>query len=245
MINLKNKNVILTGATGGIGNSIADTLISLNANLIVSGTNQNKLDELKNKHKNLITLKQDISAHDELEEFIEKCNSEFGSCIDVLINNAGITRDNLTIRMEKKEWQDVINVNLTSTFLLSKFAIKKMLKKKFGKIINITSVVGHTGNVGQANYSASKGAITSMSKSLSLEYAKKNITVNCIAPGFIETAMTEKINEDYKNQLKSKIPLDRFGIPQDIANCVAFLCSDLSDYITGETIHVNGGMYFS
>ena len=147
--------------------------------------------------------------------------------------------------MDKNEWQDVIDVNLTSTFLLSKFAIKKMLKNKFGKIINITSVVGHAGNIGQANYAASKGAIASMSKSLSLEYAKKNITINCIAPGFIKTTMTEKISEEYKNQLKSKIPLDRFGTPQDIANCTAFLCSNLSNYITGETIHVNGGMYFS
>tara|TARA_B100002019_G_scaffold281786_1_gene286247 strand:- start:407 stop:1144 length:738 start_codon:yes stop_codon:yes gene_type:complete len=245
MINLKNKNIILTGATGGIGESIAETLISLNANLIVTGTNQKKLDDLKNKNKNLTCLKQDISKHEELEGFIEKCHSVFGDGINILINNAGITRDNLTIRMDKNEWQDVIDVNLTSTFLLSKFAIKKMLKNKFGKIINITSVVGHAGNIGQANYAASKGAIASMSKSLSLEYAKKNITINCIAPGFIKTAMTEKINEEYKNQLKSKIPLDRFGTPQDIANCTAFLCSNLSNYITGETIHVNGGMYFS
>tara|TARA_B100000700_G_C14975086_1_gene823438 strand:- start:27 stop:764 length:738 start_codon:yes stop_codon:yes gene_type:complete len=245
MINLENKNIILTGATGGIGNSIVDTLISLNANLLVTGTNQNKLDELKKKHKNLICLNQDISAHDQLESFIEKCNKDLGDKIDVLINNAGITKDNLTIRMNKDEWDKVISINLTSTFLLSKYAIKKMLKKKSGKIINITSVVGHTGNLGQANYSASKGAVTSMSKSLSLEYAKKNISVNCIAPGFIETAMTEKINDEYKNQLKSKIPLDRFGTPQDIANCTAFLCSDMSNYITGETIHVNGGMYFS
>ena len=147
--------------------------------------------------------------------------------------------------MNKDEWDKVIDINLTSTFLLTKHTIKKMLKKKSGKIINITSVVGHTGNLGQVNYSASKGGILSMSKSLSLEYAKKNITVNCIAPGFIETAMTAKINEEYKSQLKSKIPLDKFGTPQDIANCAAFLCSDLSNYITGETIHVNGGMYFS
>jgi len=245
MINLQNRNIILTGATGGIGSSIVDTLLSLNANLVVTGTNEKKLDELKNKYKNIISIKQDISAHDELESFIDKCNDELGDKIDILINNAGITKDNLTIRMNKEEWDKVININLTSTFLLSKYAIKKMLKKRFGKIINITSVVGHTGNLGQANYCASKGGVTSMSKSLSLEYAKKNITVNCIAPGFIETVMTEKINEDYKNQLKSKIPLDRFGSSQDIANCTAFLCSDLSNYITGETIHVNGGMYFS
>tara|TARA_Y100001960_G_scaffold228572_1_gene239689 strand:- start:3 stop:740 length:738 start_codon:yes stop_codon:yes gene_type:complete len=245
MINLENKNIILTGATGGIGNSIVNTLISLNANLLVTGTNEEKLKNLKDKHKNLIVIKQDISAHDELEEFINKCSTEMGDKIDILINNAGITKDNLTIRMEKDDWNKVIDINLTSTFLLSKYVIKKMLKKKYGKIINITSVVGHTGNLGQANYSASKGGVSSMSKSLSLEYAKKNITVNCIAPGFINTAMTEKINDEFKNQLKSKIPLDRFGTPQDIANCAAFLCSDLSNYITGETIHVNGGMYFS
>ena len=245
MINLENKNIILTGATGGIGNSLVDTLISQKANLLVTGTNEKKLEELKSKHKNLIPMKQDISSHDELEVFIDNCNTKLGGKIDVLINNAGITKDNLTIRMDKKEWDQVININLTSTFLLSKYTIKKMLKKKSGKIINITSVVGHTGNIGQANYSASKGGVTSMSKSLSLEYAKKNITVNCIAPGFIDTAMTEKINEEFRNQLKSKIPLDRFGTPQDIANCAAFLCSDLSNYITGETIHVNGGMYFS
>ena len=245
MINLENKNIIITGATGGIGFSIVDTLISLKANLLVTGTNEKKLNELKNKYKNIVIIKQDISAHEELEGFIDKCNTELGEKIDVLINNAGITKDNLTIRMDKNEWDTVININLTSTFLLSKYVIKKMLKKKSGKIINITSVVGHTGNVGQANYAASKGGISAMSKSLSLEYAKKNITINCIAPGFIDTVMTQKINEDYKNQLKSKIPLDRFGSTQDIANCAAFLCSDLSNYITGETIHVNGGMYFS
>ena len=245
MINLENKNIILTGATGGIGASIADTLINLKSNLIVTGTNEKKLEELKHKHPKIISIKQDISAHDELEGFIDKCSKELGDKIDVLINNAGITKDNLTIRMNKDEWDKVIDINLTSTFLLTKHTIKKMLKKKSGKIINITSVVGHTGNLGQVNYSASKGGILSMSKSLSLEYAKKNITVNCIAPGFIETAMTAKINEEYKSQLKSKIPLDKFGTPQDIANCAAFLCSDLSNYITGETIHVNGGMYFS
>ena len=245
MINLENKNIILTGATGGIGASIADTLINLKSNLIVTGTNEKKLEELKHKHPKIISIKQDISAHDELEGFIDKCSQELGDKIDVLINNAGITKDNLTIRMSKDEWNKVIDINLTSTFLLTKYTIKKMLKKKSGKIINITSVVGHTGNLGQVNYSASKGGILSMSKSLSLEYAKKNITVNCIAPGFIETAMTAKINEEYKSQLKSKIPLDKFGSPQDIANCAAFLCSDLSNYITGETIHVNGGMYFS
>ena len=157
MINLENKNIIITGATGWIGNSIVDTLISLKAKVLVTGTNENKLDLLKKKYENLIAIKQDISAHNELEAFIEKCNSELEGKIDILINNAGITKDNLTIRMNKDEWDNVIDINLTSTFLLSKYVIKKMLKKKFGKIINITSVVGHTGNIGQANYSASKG----------------------------------------------------------------------------------------
>ena len=173
MINLENKNIILTGSTGGIGSSIVETLTSLKARVIVTGTNEKKLEELKNKYTNAISIRQDISAHNELEGFIDKCSEALGEKIDILINNAGVTKDNLTIRMSKDEWDKVININLTSTFLLSKFAIKKMLKKKFGKIINITSVVGHTGNLGQANYSASKGGILSMSKSLSLEYAKK------------------------------------------------------------------------
>jgi 3-oxoacyl-[acyl-carrier protein] reductase len=147
--------------------------------------------------------------------------------------------------MKEEEWQKVIDINLTSTFLLSKNSIKKMLKSKKGKIINITSVVGHTGNIGQANYTASKAGVVAMSKSLALEYGKKNINVNCISPGFITTDMTDKINDDYKEILKSRIPLDRFGSPNDIANAVIFLSSELSDYITGETLHVNGGMYFS
>ena len=245
MINLKNLNIILTGATGGIGNSILEKLVSAEANILATGTNEEKLNSIKKKYQSVKVIKFDISAHDKIENFINNANEVLENKIDVLINNAGITRDNLTIRMDKSEWEKVINVNLTSTFLLSKFVIKKMLKKKTGKIINVTSVVGHTGNIGQANYSASKGGVSSMSKSLSLEYAKKNITINCIAPGFIDTAMTQKINEDHRNQLKSKIPIDRFGTPQDIANCVAFLSSELSNYITGETIHVNGGMYFS
>ena len=176
---------------------------------------------------------------------MNKASDTLGGRIDVLINNAGITRDNLSIRMKEEEWQKVIDINLTSTFLLSKNSIKKMLKSKKGKIINITSVVGHTGNIGQANYTASKAGVVAMSKSLALEYGKKNINVNCISPGFITTDMTDKINDEYKEILKSRIPLDRFGSPNDIANAVIFLSSELSDYITGETLHVNGGMYFS
>ena len=245
MIELKDTNIILTGATGGIGNSILEKLILSGANVLATGTNEDKLNLIKEKHKNVQTEKFDISNHSEIENFINKANDSLGGRVDVLVNNAGITRDNLSIRMKDEEWNKVIDINLTSTFLLSKNVLKKMLKSKKGKIINITSIVGHTGNIGQANYTASKAGVVAMSKSLALEYGKKNINVNCISPGFISTEMTNKINDDYKEVLKSKIPMNRFGTPNDIANTVIFLCSRLSDYITGETIHVNGGMYFS
>ena len=245
MINLKNTNVILTGATGGIGNSILAKLNEGNAKIIASGTNQEKLDKIKSNYNNVITKKFDLSDHSSIEKFIEECNETFENKIDVLINNAGITKDNLTIRMKDEEWNKVISINLSSSFLLSKYAIKKMLKNKNGKIINITSVVGHTGNIGQANYAASKAGLIGMSKSLALEYGKKNIKINCISPGFIKSEMTDKISDSFKQLLQDKIPLDRFGDPSDIANAVLFLSSSLSDYITGETIHVNGGMYFS
>ena len=153
--------------------------------------------------------------------------------------------DNLSLRMTEENWKKVIDINLTSTFLMSKFAIKKMLKKKYGKVINITSIVGHTGNIGQANYSASKAGIIAFSKSLAMEYAKKNININCISPGFIKTEMTDKINEDFKKILISKIPSGALGTGEDVSNCVVFLASEMSDYINGETIHVNGGMYMS
>ena len=173
MINLKNTNVILTGATGGIGNSILAKLNEGNAKIIASGTNQEKLDKIKSNYNNVITKKFDLSDHSSIERFIEECNEIFENKIDVLINNAGITKDNLTIRMKDEEWNKVISINLSSSFLLSKYAIKKMLKNKNGKIINITSVVGHTGNIGQANYAASKAGLIGMSKSLALEYGKK------------------------------------------------------------------------
>ena len=245
MIDLKNINIILTGATGGLGSSILEILNNVNANIIASGTNLIKLEKLKEKFNKVEFKKFDISNHSEIEKFIEECNDFFENKIDVLINNAGITSDNLAIRMKDEEWNKVININLTSSFLLSKYAIKKMLKNKRGKIINITSVVGHTGNIGQSNYAASKSGLIGMSKSLAQEYGKKNININCISPGFIKSEMTDKISEDYKQILQSKISLDRFGLPEDVANAVVFLSSNLSNYITGETIHVNGGMYFS
>ena len=245
MNDLKDLNIILTGATGGIGSSILEKLYNHGAKIIATGTNQEKLDKISNKYENVKVKKFDISDHSSLENFINECNDDFQNKIDILINNAGITKDNLSIRMSEDEWNKVININLTSTFLLCKNTIKKMLKNKNGKIINITSVVGHTGNIGQANYAASKSGLIGMSKSLALEYGKKNIKINCVSPGFIKSEMTDKINDNFKEQLKNKISLERFGDPIDVANAVFFLSSSLSDYITGETIHVNGGMYFS
>ena len=243
MIDLKNKNIIVTGASGGIGNSIVEKLNLSGANILATGTREEKLKELKEKFNNIKTLRFDISNHEKIEEFIENATNELGGSLDCIVNNAGITKDNLTIRMNMEEWTKVIDINLTSTFLMSKYSIKKMLKNKSGKIINITSVVGHTGNVGQANYTASKAGIVAMSKSLAIEYAKKNINVNCISPGFISTAMTDKIDEKFKESIISKIPASRLGKPEDVANAVVFLASSASDYINGETIHVNGGMY--
>ena len=245
MIDLKNINIILTGATGGIGSAILEKLHSTNANIIATGTNQDKLTKIKEKFNSVIIKKFDILDHSSIEKFIDQCNEQFDNKIDILINNAGITLDNLTIRMKDEEWNKVINLNLTSTFMLTKNTIKKMLKNKNGKIINITSVVGHTGNIGQANYAASKAGVIGMSKSLALEYGKKNIKINCISPGFIKSEMTDKISDNFKQNLQGKIALERFGETEDVANAVLFLSSELSNYITGETIHVNGGMYFS
>jgi len=244
MKDLKNKKIIVTGASGGIGNSIVEKLNECGANILASGTRVEKLEELKNKFKNVKILKFDISQNEKIEEFIENASKELGG-LDCIVNNAGITQDNLAIRMNLEEWKKVVDLNLTSTFLMSKFAVKKMLKNKKGKIINITSVVGHTGNLGQANYTASKAGVIAMSKSLAIEYAKKNINVNCISPGFIKTAMTDKIDEKFKEVIISKIPSARLGEPQDIANAVIFLASSQSDYINGETLHVNGGMYMA
>jgi len=245
MSNLEKKNIIVTGASGGIGNAIIKKLSEAGANILASGTRIEKLEELKKNFEGLKILKFDISQSDKIEEFIENATNELGGGLDGIVNNAGITQDNLAIRMSLDEWQKVININLTSTFLMSKFAIKKMLKNKSGKIVNITSVVGHTGNLGQANYTASKAGIVAMSKSLAIEYAKKNININCISPGFIKTAMTDKIDDKFKEVIVSKIPSARLGEPDDIANAVLFLSSEQSDYINGETLHVNGGMYMA
>jgi len=244
MINFKNKKILITGASGGIGQELVKKFVSLGGHVIGSGTKTEKLDLIKKKYPDIKVKKFDISEHSRIEEFIDDITLELGG-LDILINNAGTNMDNLSLRMKVEEWKKVIDINLTSTFLLSKYAIKKMLRNKFGRVVNITSVVGHTGNLGQANYSASKAGIIGMSKSLAIEYAKKNITVNCVSPGFIISDMTMNIAEKVKLYLTSRIPIGKLGTGEDVSNCVAFLSSEQASYVTGETIHVNGGMYMS
>ena len=244
MINFKNKKILITGASGGIGKELVKKFISLGGNVVGSGTKSEKLDILKKEYPDIKVKKFDISEHSRVEEFIEDVSLELGG-IDILINNAGVNMDNLSLRMKDSEWKSVIDINLTSTFLLSKYGIKKMIKNKFGRVVNITSVVGHTGNVGQSNYAASKAGIIAMSKSLAIEYAKKNITVNCVSPGFIVSDMTMNIAEKVKLYLTSRIPMGKLGSGEDVSNCVAFLASEQASYVTGETLHVNGGMYMA
>ena len=244
MINFKGKKILVTGSTGGIGNALVKKFISLEGEVLATGTKNDKLNNLKKEFPKINILKFDISEHSKIDEFIENASSQLTG-IDILINNAGINIDNLSLRMKDEEWKKVIDINLSSTFFLCKYAIKKMLKNKYGRIVNITSVVGHTGNLGQSNYAASKAGIIGMTKSLAIEYAKKNITINCVSPGFIQTNMTEKIVENIKAALTSRIPMSKLGTGEDVANTVAFLASDSASYITGESIHVNGGMYMA
>ena len=243
-MNLKNKKVLITGATGGIGNNLVETFDNLGAIIVATGTNEEKLNDLKKRYPKIYIEPFKLQDHKKIESFIERVDEKLNG-LEILINNAGITLDNLSLRLTEDNWKKVIDINLNSTFLMCKYSIKKMLKKKYGKIINITSIVGHTGNVGQANYAASKAGILGFSKSLAQEYAKKNININCVSPGFIKTDMTDKISEEFKKILISKIPSGSLGTAEDVSNCVAFLASDMSKYINGETIHVNGGMYMA
>tara|TARA_B100000902_G_scaffold371938_1_gene398489 strand:- start:20 stop:751 length:732 start_codon:yes stop_codon:yes gene_type:complete len=243
-MNLKDKKILITGATGGIGNALVEKFNSFGSKIVATGTNEEKLSNLKKKYPKIFIEKFKLDEHKKIEQFIETVSEKVGG-LDILVNNAGITLDNLSIRLTEENWKKVIDINLTSTFLMCKFAIKKMLKNKCGKIINITSIVGHTGNLGQANYAASKAGIIAFSKSLAIEYARKNININCVSPGFIKTEMTDKINEEFKKNLISKIPSGNLGTGEDISNCVAFLASNMADYINGETVHVNGGMYMA
>jgi 3-oxoacyl-[acyl-carrier protein] reductase len=243
-MNLNKKKILITGATGGIGNALVDKFSNFGATIFATGTNEDKLKSLKKNYSNINVEKFRLDDHNKIEGFIETVNETLGG-LDILVNNAGITLDNLSIRLTEENWKKVLDINLTSSFLMCKYAIKKMLKRKYGKIINITSIVGHTGNLGQANYAASKAGIAAFSKTLAIEYAKKNINVNCVSPGFIKTEMTDKINEEFKKILLSKIPSGDLGTGEDVSNCVAFLASDMAKYINGETIHVNGGMYMA
>ena len=235
------KNVLVTGATGGIGKAICNKL-KTNYNLIVVSRNKEKLTKFMTDNKSIIRrIPCDLKDSNQITKMIEEINTT-NLNVDILVNNAGVTDDSLFIRMNYEKWQNVIKTNLDSNFLLSSSISKLMIKQKWGRIINITSIVGHTGNLGQANYVASKSGLNGMTKSIAIELAKWNITVNCVSPGFIKTNMTENLSEEQKNFIISKIPLGMIGSPDDVANCVEFLASDDSGYITGETIHVNGGM---
>lgn len=244
LINLKNKKVFITGGTSVIGLSILESFYKLEADIFTIGTNVENLKTIQNNFPKIKTSNFNLENHQKIEELVKEAKEKLGG-LDIVINNAGITKDNLAIRMSDEEWNKVININLTAVFLICKYSIKVMMKQDSGSIINISSIVGHTGNFGQANYSSAKAGIIAMSKSLAKEYAKKNIRVNCISPGFIDTKMTKNINEEFKKKLIENIPMGKLGNGNDIANCAIFLASDLSSYITGETIHVNGGMYMA
>ena len=245
MFDLEGKKALITGASGGICKEIANVLIEHNAEVCISGRNLDELNALKEllgKKCHVVTC--DLSKKDEIIELIKKTDKVLGH-IDILINNAGITKDNIFLRMSESEWEDVLNVNLNSTFSILKLITKGMIKRRYGRIINISSVVGVTGGAGQVNYSASKAGLIGLTKSLSQEVATRNITVNCIAPGFIETPMTEKLDDKRKDTILNSIPMNRIGRPEDLSSAIIFLASQESSYITGQTIHINGGLYMN
>lgn len=242
MFNLKDKKVLIVGATGGIGSALTKTFAEAGAILGLATRDEEALNQLSSElsvknYKYIV----DLSDLKGLEEFIEKADQEMGG-IDIMLCNAGITKDSLSMKMKTEDFQKVIDINLTSTFILNRDMAKKMMKRKYGRIINTASIVGVMGNPGQANYVASKAGMIGMTKSIALEYASRGITINCIAPGFIKTPMTDVLTDDQKNAMLSRIPEGKFGLPQDIANVAVFLASDEANYITGQTIHVNGGM---
>ena len=242
MINLKGKKVLVTGASGGIGKAIAIELSSNGADLCLTGRNKSELESLQKLiGGNCEIIISDLSKSEGIDELANSAQEKMGQ-IDILINNAGITRDNLFMRMSEEDWNEVINVNLNSIFKLTKHLIKGMIKRRYGRIINITSVIGVAGGAGQSNYSASKAGIIAMSKSLAQEVGSRSVTVNSIAPGFIETNMTAELSDDRKQEILNSISLGRLGKPDDIAGAVCFLASDKASYITGQTIHINGGM---
>jgi|TARA_B100000035_G_scaffold125809_1_gene107093 3-oxoacyl-[acyl-carrier protein] reductase len=242
MVNLKGKKVLVTGASGGIGKAIAIELSSNGADLCLTGRNKSELESLQKLiGGNCQIIISDLSKSEGIDELANSAQEKMGQ-IDILINNAGITRDNLFMRMSEEDWNEVINVNLNSIFKLTKHLIKGMIKRRYGRIINITSVIGVAGGAGQSNYSASKAGIIAMSKSLAQEVGSRSVTVNSIAPGFIETNMTAELSDDRKQEILNSISIGRLGKPDDIAGAVCFLASDKASYITGQTIHINGGM---
>jgi 3-oxoacyl-[acyl-carrier protein] reductase len=242
MFNLTGKNALVTGATGGIGEAVARALHTQGATVTLSGRNVDKLNKLAAELKDRVhVVAADLSDPTAIETLINGAETAMGQ-IDILVNNAGLTRDNLSMRMKDEEWDDVLAVNLTATFKLARAVQRGMMKRRFGRIINIASVVGVMGNPGQANYVASKAGLIGWSKAMAQEIASRNITVNCVAPGFIATSMTEVLTDDQKSTISSKIPMGRMGGAQDIAAAVAYLASDEASYVTGVTLHVNGGM---
>ena len=241
-LSLKNKTALVTGASGAIGGSIAIKLSSLGANVVLTGTNKKKIDNLKQKiGSNSLGIVADLSKNDQIDELYNQSIKKFNS-IDILVNNAGINKDALSIRMSKEQWDEVINTNLSAIFKLSQLSLKTMIKKKWGRIIGISSIIGLAGNIGQANYASSKAGMIALHKSLALEFASRGITANCIAPGFIESPMTDALSTEQKEIMLKKIPTGSIGKPEDIANCVAFLTDEKASFITGSTVNINGGM---
>jgi 3-oxoacyl-[acyl-carrier protein] reductase len=242
MFELSDKKALVTGASGGIGGAIAAALHAQGATVALAGRNRAALDELAaSLGDRCHVIEGDLADAASADAMLSAADEAMGG-IDILVNNAGLTRDNLAMRIKDEDWQSVIDVNLTATFRLSRAVLRGMMKARWGRIINITSIVGVTGNPGQANYAASKAGIIGMSKSIAKEVATRGITVNCIAPGFIETAMTESLGDDQTERLMSAIPARRLGNPQDVAACAVFLASEEASYVTGQTLHVNGGM---
>lgn len=246
-IELNGKTALITGSTRGIGKAIAQYLAKAGARVIITGRDQGRAEEVAKEIAQTygvetLGVAMDMSEKDSITSAYERIESLFGG-VDILVNNAGITKDKLFLRMSLEDWEEVLRVNLTGTFLITSLAVKGMLKKRWGRIVNISSVVGFTGNIGQVNYSSTKSALIGFTKSLAKELASRNITVNAVAPGFIETDMTSVLSDELKQAYLKNIPLGRFGKPEDVAGAVVFLCSDYASYITGEVLHVNGGMY--
>jgi 3-oxoacyl-[acyl-carrier protein] reductase len=242
MFDLTGRSALVTGASGGIGGAIAKALHQQGATVALTGRNEEALQKVANDlGERANVLVADLSDSAAVDRLIESANQTMGG-LDILINNAGLTRDGLMMRMKDEDWSEVLEVNLTAGFRLARAVLRGMMKARYGRIINITSVVGHMGNPGQANYVASKAGMTGMTKALAAEVASRGITVNCVAPGFITTAMTDSLSDDQKQAMLGRIPVGRFGAPEDVAGCVTFLASEAGGYLTGQTLHVNGGM---